>query len=43
MSFSPAEPQHILIRNKNINALEAAKTSPHIFACLIFCNVSKRC
>lgn len=25
----------------DVNALEAAKTSPHILACLIFCNVRK--
>lgn len=41
MSGSPAELQHMLTCNKNINFLEAAETSPHIFACLIFCNVSK--
>lgn len=27
-----AELQHMLTCNKNINALEAAETSPHIFA-----------
>lgn len=41
MSGSLAEPQHTLIYNKTMNALEVAKTSPHIFACLIFFNVSK--
>lgn len=41
MSVLPAELQHILICNNNINALEAAKTRPHILVCLIFCDVSK--
>lgn len=36
MSVSPAESHHALVRNENVNALEATKNSPHIFACLTF-------
>lgn len=39
---TPAEPHDILICNKNIKDLEVTKNGPHIFACLIFCNASKK-
>lgn len=32
MTVSPAEPHHVLLYNKNVNALEATKNSPHTFA-----------
>lgn len=41
MSLSPVEPHHILVWNKNANALEVTKNSPHVFACLILCNASQ--
>lgn len=42
MSVSPAEAHHILVWNKNVNALEVTKNSPYIFACLILCNECKK-
>lgn len=42
MSVSPAEAHHILVWNKNVNALEVTKNSPYVFACLILCNACKK-